>query len=184
MKYEDHHHHQNIITLIMITIIMLIVILNPFYQHNNILNEVLIRLLANFEQMSIQPLLILNEMKLQRTIIMIREAAVWNIKDFIQVHMPCHVFAMISFVFVFVFGQVMSPYHPDQMPQRSQISEIAQYKKKNNFTQVHKPCHVFAMVFVFVFGHALSPHHSDQMGQRSQVSRIAPLRCFLMELNR
>ena len=81
-------------------------------------------------------------------------------------HCLCLCICLCHCLFV---GQVLSPYHSDQMSQRSQVSRIALWWSSLNVF-------VFVIVFVFVFvsffGQVMSPHYSDQMSQRSQVSQI------------
>ena len=81
-----------------------------------------------------------------------------------QISQVSRIALVFVFVFVNLFGHVMSSHHFEQMSQRSQVSRIA----FRSFSQ-----NVFVFVFVNFFGHVMSSHHYDQMSQFSQVSKIA-----------
>ena len=80
--------------------------------------------------------------------------------------------SLYSFLYLsFVFQQVMSPHHSDQMSQRSQYSRIALW-----WCSLY--VYVFAsFVLVIFFVQIMSPYCCYQMSQRSQISGIALWRC-------
>ena len=70
-----------------------------------------------------------------------------------------------------LFGQVMSPYHSDQMSQRSQVSRIALWwSSLNVFVSVIVFVFVFVPVIVFFFW---SVHVSSSL--QSKVSKVTSL---------
>ena len=76
-------------------------------------------------------------------------------------------------------GQFMSPYHSDQISQRSQVSRDRSLKVLSKcICLCHCLCLCICLCHCLFVGRVISPHHSDQMSQRSQVSRVTLLLCF------